>query len=75
LNAASKPSSSSCATFSAEPALPIQRQIGGLDWHTDYIAAYLIPGAALPVGVVTGAAGAPFLIWLLISRNRQGNGG
>lgn len=41
----------------------------------DYIAAYLIPGAALPVGVVTGAAGAPFLIWLLISRNRQGNGG
>lgn len=41
----------------------------------DYIAAYLIPGASLPVGVVTGAAGAPFLIWLLISRNRQGNGG
>lgn len=40
----------------------------------DYAAAYLIPGAALPVGVVTGVAGAPFLIWLLISSNRQGNG-
>ncbi|NYE95745.1 iron complex transport system permease protein [Psychromicrobium silvestre] len=41
----------------------------------DYIAAYLIPGGiALPVGVVTGAMGAPFLLWLLISSNRQGNG-
>ncbi|AJT43098.1 enterobactin ABC transporter permease [Psychromicrobium lacuslunae] len=40
----------------------------------DYVAAYLIPGgAALPVGVVTGATGAPFLLWLLISSNRRGN--
>ncbi|WP_394940813.1 FecCD family ABC transporter permease [Psychromicrobium sp. YIM B11713] len=41
----------------------------------DYVAAYLIPGGnALPVGVVTGALGAPFLLWLLISSNRRGNG-
>lgn len=40
----------------------------------DYAAAYLIPGTSLPVGVVTGAAGAPFLLWLLVSSNRRGNG-
>lgn len=39
----------------------------------DYVAAYLIPGTSLPVGVVTGAAGAPFLLWLLISSNKQGS--
>jgi iron complex transport system permease protein len=31
----------------------------------DYLAAYLIPDVNLPVGVVTGAFGAPFLLWLL----------
>jgi iron complex transport system permease protein len=31
----------------------------------DYLAAYAIPGVNLPVGVVTGAFGAPFLLWLL----------
>lgn len=31
----------------------------------DHVAAYLIPEVSLPVGVVTGAFGAPFLIWLL----------
>jgi iron complex transport system permease protein len=29
------------------------------------VAAYLIPDVNLPVGVVTGAFGAPFLLWLL----------
>ena len=29
----------------------------------DHLAAYHLPN--LPVGVVTGAAGAPFLLWLL----------
>lgn len=38
----------------------------------DYLAAYAIPGTNLPVGVVTGAAGAPFLLWLLVARNRIG---
>lgn len=33
----------------------------------DYLAAYALPGTNLPVGVVTGLAGAPFLLWLLVS--------
>jgi iron complex transport system permease protein len=33
----------------------------------DYVADYLIPDTNLPVGVVTGAVGAPFLLWLLAS--------
>ena len=39
----------------------------------NYVSAYMIPGTSLPVGIVTGAAGAPFLLWLLVSSNRQGN--
>lgn len=31
----------------------------------DYVGAYLVPSINLPVGVVTGACGAPFLLWLL----------
>ncbi|MFC8504204.1 FecCD family ABC transporter permease [Pedococcus sp. NPDC057267] len=31
----------------------------------DHVGAYLVPDLALPVGVVTGACGAPFLLWLL----------
>ena len=37
----------------------------------DYVADYLIPDTNLPVGVVTGAVGAPFLLWLL-ARGRIG---
>jgi iron complex transport system permease protein len=33
----------------------------------DYAAAYAVPDVNLPVGVVTGAFGAPFLLWLLVS--------
>lgn len=37
----------------------------------DHIGAYLVPGGAnLPVGVVTGLAGAPFLLWLIVTRTR-----
>lgn len=32
----------------------------------DHVAAYLVPDVNLPVGVVTGASGAPFLLWLLV---------
>jgi iron complex transport system permease protein len=39
------------------------------------IPAYLTGGTTLPVGVVTGALGAPFLLWLLVSTNRVGRGG
>lgn len=31
----------------------------------DLLAQYAIPGTALPVGVVTGVVGAPYLLWLL----------
>lgn len=41
----------------------------------DYVAHNLVPGATLPVGVVTGALGAPFLIYLLVAANRGGTGG
>ncbi|QIM22247.1 iron ABC transporter permease [Phycicoccus sp. HDW14] len=34
----------------------------------DYLAAYAIPGTALPVGLVTGLLGAPVLLWMLRSR-------
>ncbi|WP_043845089.1 iron chelate uptake ABC transporter family permease subunit, partial [Crystallibacter crystallopoietes] len=36
---------------------------------------YLTNGTSLPVGVVTGALGAPFLLWLLVTTNRVGRGG
>ena len=31
----------------------------------DYVGAYLMFGINMPVGVITGALGAPFLLWLL----------
>lgn len=37
----------------------------------DHAAAYALDGVNLPVGVVTGAFGAPFLLWLL-ARGRTG---
>lgn len=37
----------------------------------DYVATYAIPDTNLPVGVITGAVGAPFLLWLL-ARGRTG---
>lgn len=38
----------------------------------DLIAQYAVPGVSLPVGVVTGALGAVFLLWLLsTSKGRQ----
>jgi iron complex transport system permease protein len=41
----------------------------------DFAAANLVSGTSLPVGVVTGALGAPFLLWLLATSNRRGLGG
>lgn len=40
----------------------------------DLVAQHLLP-VALPTGVVTGAVGAPYLIWLLATVNREGRGG
>lgn len=41
----------------------------------DFAGANLIPGVSLPVGVITGVLGAPFLLWLLATSNRSGQGG
>lgn len=41
----------------------------------DFLGANLIPGVSLPVGVISGVLGAPFLLWLLATSNRSGQGG
>lgn len=41
----------------------------------DLLGQRLFPGLELPVGVVTGVLGAPFLLWLLVRANRIGSGG
>lgn len=44
---------------------------GAITVAGDYVGAYLIPGdGKLPVGVVTGLAGAPVLAWLLVASQR-----
>ncbi|EWM11107.1 iron chelate uptake ABC transporter family permease subunit [Kutzneria sp. 744] len=39
------------------------------------IVARVITPTGLPVGIVTGALGAPVLLWLLVRANRSGSGG
>ena len=39
---------------------------------SDLVAQHLLPSVQLPVGVVTGACGALFLLWLLITSGRSG---
>ncbi|MBT2515335.1 iron chelate uptake ABC transporter family permease subunit [Arthrobacter sp. ISL-30] len=41
------------------------------DYFASNIAPELLDGTVLPVGVVTGALGAPFLLWLLVTSNRK----
>ncbi|TFD33911.1 FecCD family ABC transporter permease [Cryobacterium cryoconiti] len=42
---------------------------------SDFAAQHLLPGSLeLPAGIITGAVGAPYLLWLLASTNRQGKG-
>lgn len=40
----------------------------------DLIAVHALP-VQLPTGVITGAIGAPYLLWLLATTNREGRGG
>ncbi|MDR6971133.1 iron chelate uptake ABC transporter family permease subunit [Leifsonia shinshuensis] len=42
---------------------------------SDIAAQFAIPGVVLPVGVVTGIVGAPYLLWLLARTNSVGRGG
>lgn len=37
----------------------------------DFVAANLIPGGRLPVGVVTGIVGAPILLWLVAATQKE----
>lgn len=42
---------------------------------SDLLGRQLLPDTELPVGVVTGVLGAPFLLWLLSRANRTSSGG
>lgn len=56
-------------------SLPAAALVGAaIVLSADLVAQHLLP-VALPTGVVTGAVGAPYLIWLLATVNREGRGG
>ena len=62
--------------FVCKASLPASALAGALIvLAADFLAANLAPlvlgGTVLPVGVVTGALGAPFLLWLLVTANRK----
>lgn len=62
--------------FTRQASLPASALVGALivlaaDYFAANIAPLLLDGTALPVGVVTGALGAPFLLWLLVTANRK----
>lgn len=76
--------------FVALIAPQIAQRLGGLAWPplmgsaltgavvvlaSDLAARQIAPVTQLPVGVVTGAVGAPVLLWLLVKVNRAGLGG
>lgn len=41
----------------------------------DLVAQHALDGVAVPVGIVTGLIGAPYLLWLIARGNRKGAGG
>ncbi|MCU1532663.1 MAG: transport system permease protein [Arthrobacter sp.] len=62
--------------FVGKASLPASALTGTLivltaDYFAANIAPLLLDGTVLPVGVVTGALGAPFLLWLLVTSNRK----
>jgi iron complex transport system permease protein len=42
---------------------------------SDIVAREAFSPTQLPVGVVTGVVGGPYLLWLLARSNRKGTGG
>ncbi|MHA7270187.1 FecCD family ABC transporter permease [Arthrobacter sp. HLT1-20] len=57
-------------------SLPLSALVGAaIVLAANFVGVNAVPGVSLPVGVVTGALGAPFLLWLLISTNRANQGG
>ncbi|MBK1786670.1 iron chelate uptake ABC transporter family permease subunit [Prauserella sp. ASG 168] len=60
----------------ARPAVVPAALVGALvTLVSDFVAQHLLGGHQFPVGVVTGAVGAPYLLWLLAMTNRAGRGG
>jgi iron complex transport system permease protein len=62
--------------LAGKASLPASALTGALivlaaDYFAANIAPLLLDGTVLPVGVVTGALGAPFLLWLLVTSNRK----
>jgi iron complex transport system permease protein len=62
--------------FTGKASLPASAFVGAsIVLAADYFAANFAPllldGTVLPVGVITGALGAPFLLWLLVTSNRK----
>ncbi|MHC6222620.1 FecCD family ABC transporter permease [Arthrobacter sp. MMS24-S77] len=58
------------------PSLPASAFTGALivlaaDYFAYNVAPLVLAGTVLPVGVITGALGAPFLLWLLVTSNRK----
>jgi len=41
----------------------------------DLVAQHAFTGFAVPVGIVTGLIGAPYLLWLIARGNRRGSDG
>jgi iron complex transport system permease protein len=64
--------------FVALIAGPVARRLlgpaGGHVFAAGLVGASLF-GTPLPTGLVTGAVGAPYLVWLLVTANREGRGG
>ncbi|NVM99538.1 iron ABC transporter permease [Arthrobacter sp. SDTb3-6] len=59
-----------------DTSLPLASLVGAaIVLAGNFAAVNAVPGTTLPVGVVTGALGAPFLLWLLVSSNRTNQGG
>ncbi len=62
--------------FTGKASLPASALVGALivlaaDYFAANTAPLLLDGTVLPVGVITGALGAPFLLWLLVTANRK----
>ncbi|UEL30555.1 iron chelate uptake ABC transporter family permease subunit [Pseudarthrobacter sp. L1SW] len=62
--------------FAGKASLPASALVGALivlaaDYAAANLAPLLLDGTVLPVGVITGALGAPFLLWLLVTANRK----
>lgn len=58
------------------PSLPASAFTGAsivlaADYFAYNVAPLILSGTVLPVGVITGALGAPFLLWLLVTSNRK----